>query len=43
MFTRFPSISYLQFFDKDDQKNFDNDNRHFVQVFFDKVFDGKLW
>ena len=38
----------LQFFDKDDKKNFDSDNRHFVQVFFvqvffDKVFDGKIW
>jgi hypothetical protein len=37
----------LQFFEKDDKKNFDSDNRHFVQVFFapvffDKVFDGKL-
>jgi hypothetical protein len=36
------SLISLQFFDKDDKKNFDSDNRHFVQVFFDKAFDGKL-
>jgi hypothetical protein len=42
VFTRFPSNSFLRFFDKDEKKTFDSDNRHFVQVFFDKVFDGKL-